>query len=221
MTLSTLNKSISPAIIISSLIFNYCNADASVKTSPEYLKEKEMHHLNPGKFSYIMFGDSITKGGKWNKLLPGYSVGNRGISGDDTSGMLERFEDVEKTGAKTVFIMAGTNDVSRKVRPEIVVGNITAMTNKMRKDGINVVIQSTILSGKERESKNKSINIINSSLKEYSVKSGVPFLDLNKNLSENGLLKREYTYDGTHLTDRGYDVWSKILLNFLKKSNMG
>ncbi|HDU4089835.1 TPA: hypothetical protein RFN11_005061, partial [Klebsiella aerogenes] len=84
--------------------------------------------------------------GKWNNLIPGYLIGNRGISGDDTSGMLDRINDIERTGAKTVFIMAGTNDVTRKVPPEEIAKNIILMTNHMKQKNINVVIQSTILS---------------------------------------------------------------------------
>jgi lysophospholipase L1-like esterase len=187
-----------------------------VKSSPEYIKMKEMYSLHPGHFNYVMFGDSITKSGKWSVLLPGYSIGNRGISGDDTSGMLVRVADIEKTGAKTVFIMAGTNDISRNVSPDVVAKNIITIVNKLKGDGIDVVIQSTILSGKQKSNKNKSISAINNLLKNHSMKSGTIFLDLNSKLSENGILKSEYTYDGTHLTDKGYEVWKGILLDFLK-----
>lgn len=43
--------------------------------------------------------------------------------------MLDRITDVERTGAKTVFIMAGTNDITRKVKPEDVARTIILMTN--------------------------------------------------------------------------------------------
>ncbi|MFJ3266728.1 GDSL-type esterase/lipase family protein [Serratia liquefaciens] len=211
-------KLVMAASIIALSLFNYCKADASVKSSPEYLKLKEMYSQHPGHFKYIMFGDSITKSGKWNDLLPGYSIGNRGISGDDTSGMLDRTVDIERTGAKTVFIMAGTNDISRNITPRDVARNIISISNRLKADGINVVIQSTILSGESKAGKNPSINTINNLLKSYSIKSGTTFLDLNTKLSENGLLKSEYTYDGTHLTDKGYEVWKGILLDFLKSS---
>ena len=165
-----------------------------------------------------MFGDSITKNGKWNNLIPGYLIGNRGISGDDTSGMLDRINDIERTGAKTVFIMAGTNDVTRKVPPEEIAKNIILMTNHMKQKNINVVIQSTILSGDKRKRKNTSINKINDLLKAFSGKSGTPFLDLNSILSPNGVLKMEYTSDGTHLNASGYEVWSKILRAYIDSS---
>ncbi len=123
--------------IIASLVFicfscNHSNADTSVKNSAAYLNVKKTYSQHPGKYDYIMFGDSITKNGKWNNLIPGYLIGNRGISGDDTSGMLDRINDIERTGAKTVFIMAGTNDVTRKVPPEEIAKNIILMTNHMK-----------------------------------------------------------------------------------------
>ena len=69
------------ALILMVLFSNLCNADASVKSSSAYLKTKKIYSLHPGKYDYVMFGDSITKNGKWNTLIPGYSIGNRGISG--------------------------------------------------------------------------------------------------------------------------------------------
>lgn len=200
------------------LFSSYCHADASVKSSSAYLKTKEMYSLHPGKYNYVMFGDSITKSGKWDNLIPGYSIGNRGISGDDTAGMLDRLTDVERTGAKTVFIMAGTNDITRKIKPDDVARNIILMTNKMKEKGITVVIQSTILSGEERKDKNPSIIAINNILKDFSKKTGTAYLDLNTGLSENGLLKSEYTIDGTHLTAEGYKIWSKIITSYLQNS---
>ncbi|ATX88401.1 hypothetical protein AM345_16480 [Klebsiella aerogenes] len=209
--------------IIASLVFicfscNHSNADTSVKNSAAYLNVKKTYSQHPGKYDYIMFGDSITKNGKWNNLIPDYLIGNRGISGDDTSGMLDRINDIERTGAKTVFIMAGTNDVTRKVPPEEIAKNIILMTNHMKQKNINVVIQSTILSGDKRKRKNTSINKINDLLKAFSGKSGTPFLDLNSILSPNGVLKMEYTSDGTHLNTSGYEVWSKILRAYIDSS---
>ena len=203
------------ALILTVLFSNLCNADASVKSSSAYLKTKEMYSLHPGKYDYVMFGDSITKSGRWNNLIPGYSIGNRGISGDDTAGMLDRITDVERTGAKTVFIMAGTNDITRKVKPEDVARNIILMTNEMKGKGITVVIQSTILSGEEKKYKNPSINKINNILKDFSKNTATPYLDLNSSLSKNGKLKEEYTVDSTHLNAAGYKVWSDILKSYI------
>ncbi|SAS99110.1 GDSL-type esterase/lipase family protein [Klebsiella pneumoniae] len=206
------------SLMLSLLLCSQCNADASVKSSPEYINIKKMYSQYPGHFDYIMLGDSITKSGKWNDLLPGYSVGNRGISGDDTTGMLDRIIDIEKAKPKVVFIMAGTNDITRNVKPDTVAKNIILMATKMKEKGITVVIQSTILSGEEKKYKNPSIASINNILKEFSKKSGTSYLDLNIYLSKNGLLKSEYTIDGTHLTVEGYKVWSKIITSYLDGS---
>lgn len=211
-----INYSIAATLMLNLLLCNECNADASVKSSPEYIKVKEMYSLHPGHFDYIMLGDSITKSGKWNELLPGYSVGNRGISGDDTSGMLDRIKDVERTNAKVVFIMAGTNDITRNVEPDNIANNIINITKELKQKGIKVVIQSTILSGEKRKDKNPSIKKLNVLLESFAEKSGTPFLDLNSKLSKNGILSSEYTIDGTHLTAKGYEVWRDILINFLK-----
>lgn len=158
------------ALIMTVLFSNLCNADASFKSSSAYLKTKEMYSRHPGKYAYVMFDDSITKSGRWNTLIPDYSIGNGGISGDNTARIFDRITDVDITGAKTVFIMFETNDITRKVKPEDVARNITLMTNEIKEKRITAVIQSTILSGEEKKYKNPSIDKINNILKNFSKK---------------------------------------------------
>ena len=81
-----------------------------------YLQTKAQYELFHGQYDVVMFGDSLTERGHWSDMFPSVRIGNRGIGGDDTQGMLERIQSIESTGAKTVFIMAGTNDLSRSVQ---------------------------------------------------------------------------------------------------------
>lgn len=196
---------------------SYASDQPIPQRKPLYLETQKMYEMFPGHYEYVMFGDSITERGKWEDMFPNYSIGNRGIGGDDTAGMLSRLNAVEKTGAKTVFVMAGTNDLSRHVKPDEIANNIIEISEKLRSKGIKVVIQSTIYSGTKKKKKNPSISIINNTLKNYSKSNGTPYLDLNEKLSENNVLKPEYSLDDTHLTAEGYKEWSKLLNKFLSK----
>jgi lysophospholipase L1-like esterase len=74
------------------------------------------------KFDYIMLGDSITQEGNWNELLGGVKVINKGIGGDTSVGVLNRFDRSINESAHTVFVMIGINDLmlKRTVFPDFV-----------------------------------------------------------------------------------------------------
>lgn len=87
-------------------------------------------------------GDSLTEGydidlrQRWSDGLAkdlGIEVLNNGISGDTTSGMLARFEQMIIAHQPThVIIMGGTNDLWLKLSNEQIVSNIHAMTRQAR-----------------------------------------------------------------------------------------
>ncbi len=69
----------------------------------------------------ICIGDSLTTGygvfrnERWTEILKdryGFEVVNKGVNGDTTAGMLDRFfDDVVLPGADLVIIMGGCNDL--------------------------------------------------------------------------------------------------------------
>jgi len=186
-----------------------------VKRTPFYEQTREQYALFHGRYDVVMFGDSLTERGHWQDLFPDVKIGNRGIGGDDTQGMLDRVSDVEKTGAKRVFIMAGTNDLSRRVPPEAIAKNIISIAKYFSARGINPVIESTILSGKDRIGKNPKINQINKLLRLEAQANGFVYLDINKVIAPSGYLPEDFTIDGTHLTAAGYNSWRWALQPFI------
>lgn len=205
-------------ILFAGILIAFPSISASAPhRKPLYTETQKIYAMYPGQYDYVMFGDSITEWGKWQDMFPKISIGNRGIAGDDTAGMLDRIGDVERTGAKYVFIMAGTNDLTRKVQPEIIAENIIKMSRTLQAKGIKVIFQSTIMAGKSKSFKNENITIINNIIHEYAIKSKSTYLDLNKSLAPDGVLNPEYTIDDTHLTASGYNLWQKILSSYFKK----
>ncbi|PLR29874.1 hypothetical protein CYR55_22555, partial [Chimaeribacter californicus] len=81
--------------------------------NPTYLFKRDMYKEFHGQGDYVMVGDSITENARWDDIFPDYKIVNRGIAGDDTTGVLERIDDIIATGAKKAFIMIGTNDIDR------------------------------------------------------------------------------------------------------------
>jgi lysophospholipase L1-like esterase len=57
---------------------------------------------------------------------------------------------------------------------------------------------------------------LNSELKEICRKRMTQFVDINRILSANGVLRNEYTYDGVHLYGSGYKEWGKIIMEIIE-----
>ncbi|MBK8292906.1 MAG: sialate O-acetylesterase [Flammeovirgaceae bacterium] len=72
----------------------------------------------------VFLGNSITEGGNWKKLLKDSTIINRGISGDNTFGVIARIDEIVKLKPASLFILIGTNDLSKKIPDEIVIENI-------------------------------------------------------------------------------------------------
>ena len=98
----------------------------------EILKDKN-------EVKIMMLGDSITDEGEWNELW-GEIVQNRGISGDTTSGVLDRLYTVN-TNLKEVYIMIGVNDIMRGAKAEDVFSNYKKIVEFFQKKGVKINIQ--------------------------------------------------------------------------------
>jgi lysophospholipase L1-like esterase len=59
---------------------------------------------------------------------------------------------------------------------------------------------------------NKNILKVNTILKQQKGKRNYILIDLNASFTnEKGFLKEEFTYDGVHLNEKGYNHWVEIL----------
>ena len=65
------------------------------------------------KGDIIFAGNSITDGSEWNELFGDKRIKNRGISGDITTGVIHRLDEIVKRKPAKVFLMIGTNDLAR------------------------------------------------------------------------------------------------------------
>ena len=191
--------------------------------NPKYKPKSENFMLFNKQADIVMLGNSITAGINWNELLGRKDIANRGINGDITEGMLNRMNSVLKTKPKVCFFLGGINDLTRRVYPESTTTNIKSIINTLLDNSIKPVLQSIIYTEKrfyDFEHNNKYVTIINDELKKFATEKNILFLDLNKHLSENNLLKAEYTHDGLHLNAEGYVVWGKIVKDLIENGEL-
>lgn len=175
----------------------------------------------------IPFDDSyMTRSGS-NVVVPfhpDFFAGNgyidKGISGQNTTQMLERFQkDVIDQNPQVVVIMGGTNDLAQGVSKDDIVGNIITMATMADGAGIKVVLctvtpNNDYYSRLDPHEKGTHIIALNEMLLEQANKMDFAWCDYWTALvAEDGLsLKEEYRlYDNLHPGPVGYDVMEPII----------
>ena len=155
---------------------------------------------------------------------PGFFSGNnyvdRGVSGQNTTQMLARFDkDIVDLNPKVVVIMGGTNDLAQGVTKKQILANLSAMAEKADAAGIKVVLCSVTPCNdnySKLSPKNKGPHIIelNGMIKEYVDSKGFTYCNYWPELvAEDQLaLHPNYRlYDNLHPGPDGYDKMEAII----------
>ena len=155
---------------------------------------------------------------------PGFFSGNnyvdRGVSGQNTTQMLTRFQkDIINLNPKVVVIMGGTNDLAQGVTKEAILANLSAMAEMADAAGIKVVLCSVTPCNqtyKKLNPTNKGPHIIalNGMIKSYVDSKGFTYCDYWTALvADDGLaLHPNYClYDQLHPGPDGYDQMEAII----------
>jgi lysophospholipase L1-like esterase len=172
--------------------------------------------------------------------LPGYTVTNNGIGGQESSDLRARFErDVIALKPNTVMIWGHYNDIVRASADKMVAAkqkaqdNYRWMTEQARAAGIEVILVTEItipipdtlkenamawvagLLGKQdyRSQKNEQIKAVNAWLRDYARSQNIKLLDLETALdSGNGTRKVEYAReDNSHVSPAGYQAITRYV----------
>jgi len=143
------------------------------------------------------------------------TVLNRGINGDLTSGMLERFSrDVVEEKADYVIILGGANDLGWGFDPAMIAHNLTTMYDAGLNKGIGAVACSvpSILGFDELIPPRLHLNRM---IRTGAEKRSIAFVDLftaTANPQTSRLLE-DYSADGLHLNTKGYQQMGKYIFD--------
>ena len=176
-----------------------------------------------GKQTIVFIGDSLTEFFDWQERFPACNVFNLGIAGEMVEELLERMDRIELTivnsglNADVIFVMTGANNIAMEDY-EIIAGYkevITAIAASFSKS--KLVIQS-ILPVSLPWIDNAIIRQLNESLRQMAKSFKAEYLDLYSLFISSGSgPKREYLLDdGIHVSDKGYEVWSGAVGDFLQ-----
>jgi lysophospholipase L1-like esterase len=162
----------------------------------------------------VFLGDSITDGHTLPLLvqqaLKSPRCINAGVAGDTAAGMRKRLErDVLSRRPTLVVLSVGINDLFHKVTPEDYERDVTAIVERLKREGVpTILLTPTIVGPKHAEAEKK--------LEEYIAilrKIGGAVAEVHALMKEAraGLLEP----DEVHLTFAGYRVMARAVLDAL------
>jgi N-acetylglucosamine-6-sulfatase len=167
----------------------------------------------------VMLGDSLTAGGAWSAYFPGWEVSNQGVSGDSTTQILARLDEVVARKPEVIFLLAGINDFWRPDRAQHILKNQSAIWDRLRSrlPGVRLVVISLLpVDSQQFPGWNQAIVALNSQLAQLAAQRGLDFLNLHPQLlDDRAQLKPAFTHDGLHLTRAAYEVWAEQLRSLL------
>ena len=211
----------------------------------------------------ICFGDSLTVGyqsptsawpayretpyGKFlqQRLGETYHVVVRGVSGELTGEMVERFPlDVLDQPPHSVVILGGTNDLGCHIPIQEIFNNLMRLYQQAQTRGVHpiaVTIPSIRLLGDGEEEDTSCVQSdhgpeqaviqpqierrleLNRLLDDHCSSMGIPCVDLFSATadSENQHLAAPYSNDGLHLSTRGYEVLAELLWDQVFQARVG
>lgn len=224
-----LHKGIIIALIISILvngftIFHFITYNHHKVKEVTKVVEKEVIPEN-----IVFLGDSITWMYDLNKYFEGKKVVNSGGDGNTTSDILKNMnERVYKYNPSKIFILIGTNDIIYDKTKDEIVENIKKIIEEIQKNRptCKIYLESLYPINDTKDKKinmhmvknrtNKLIDEINTDLKKLSAKLNITYINMHDNLvDEEGNLKLEYTNEGLHISQKGYEIITKKIKEYL------
>lgn len=154
----------------------------------------------------VFLGDSLTKGGDWQAWFPGDDVVNLGVGGDTTADVQARLDAVVAADPDSIVLLIGTNDFASKRSVEQVVRAVETILVDLRRmlPGVRLLLQS--IAPRQPEFSDR-IRDANRHLRQFAATVRAQYLDLWPALATDGILNPDFTDDGLHLTQAGYDAW--------------
>jgi lysophospholipase L1-like esterase len=190
--------------------------------STYYGQKVTLFRLLPDTKKEIIFlGNSITDIGEWAEIWQNRRVKNRGISGDNTFGVLARMDEVLSSKPAKIFIMIGINDISKETPDSVIISNYKKIIFRTRQQSpaTKIYVQSILPTNndfsdfKKHQDKDEHIRFVNTALQQFCRIQKLSFIDLyNHFLDSAGKLDKKYTNDGLHINGPGYLLWKQVLI---------
>jgi lysophospholipase L1-like esterase len=167
--------------------------------------------------SIVMLGDSLTEGAPWAELTGCPHLIERGIGGDTTAKVLARLDDVLKLKPRAVFLMIGVNDISLAVPRETTLANYKAILDRLKGPHLVVAYVLPVAASYGKRQMNGSISALDDTITGLVAdRPNTTVLDLRPRFrGSDGYLREDLSYDGLHLSPKGYEVWRDAIAPYV------
>ena len=178
--------------------------------------EKENEEFKGKDVDVVFLGDSLTDGYNVKEFYPEYTVLNRGIGGDTSVWLEERLDvSLYAVQPKVAVMLIGANNMDTMLE------NYESILKSFKENAPRtkiVLLSLTSMSG-EWGKKNHLAAYNNVQIKMYAEIYGYEYVDLYSALLnlETGEIYDEYTTDGGHLTQKGYEVLTAAIKPAIQK----
>lgn len=175
--------------------------------------------------NYLFLGDSLTDYFDLETYFPGQPVVNSGIAGNTTDQILASMKTrVYDYNPSKIFLLIGTNDLRDGKAQEAVVQNVEKIIEEIQtnRKQAEIFVESLYpvngsVSSAVGVRSNEAIQNINAQLEKYCKKKNLTYIDMYSKLQdEQGNLQTQYTVDGLHLNDEGYQIVAGVLQEYMK-----
>jgi lysophospholipase L1-like esterase len=204
-------------------------AEAGASPASAPLKRPPYRVIRQGMFALsridsapvVMLGDSLTEGAQWAEITGCPYLANRGISADDSAGLLKRLDEVIRLKPAAVFLMIGVNDVASGVPTTTIAENVQQTIATLTRAGARVYLTLVLPVGQSyRRPINAKIDELNAAYREIAQeeKKEVEVVDFRAGMrTDAGFLRDELSVDGLHLMPEAYRVWRDAIGPLVEK----
>lgn len=172
------------------------------------------------KADVCFFGDSLIRGGEFQKAFPHTTIVNFGCSGDTICNMRGRLTMIQAVEPRSVFLMAGINgltnwNVARCVKQyKLLISELQDIVPNAQ-----IYLHSVLPISKRYEKricKNETILRFNQEIEAIAREKGITFINLHPLYSCNGELDPAFTVEGLHLRSEAYQPWIQEISPYLQ-----
>lgn len=208
-------------LILGFIIFHYISFDHN-KVKVKTIKAYKDRYIIPENIVFL--GDSITYYYDLDKYYPDNNVVNSGVCGDVSEDIInDMYNRVYKYNPSIVFLLIGTNqlesDEYKLIESQIIdIVDVIHKNLPFTKIFVESIypVNSTIKESPSIGRDTSKIIKINDYLKKNEKNHNYVYIDIYSHLkNKEDILSTEYTEDGLHLNEAGYDVITDILKKYL------
>ena len=203
----------------------------SYRSTAHYNKRVDQFEQEGGidSTSIVMLGNSLTENAKdWaQRIGTKKHVVNRGIIGDNTTGMTERLCQITPHHPRAIFLMAGINDMAGGTSSTEVASRVIALIEQIRQQSPETVLfVQSILPINESNGRWKTLTdrtddipYANMLIRAYCQSNDIMYVDIFSRMTRgrSNELRIDLTSDGLHLTEQGYKIWAFELKKYVKR----